>query len=173
MAHENGTANSHRTSVWKWFMPPNKVTHEGHICCLLIWYIIQKKPLLGLPCYLFILFRVPILSSATLRQWWAYLGLHGSSSSRHLGKNLTSVKVTLLRTRLLDKKGDTSALETQLLSFLHENMAASCGADRNLTVLYMIQICVYVTLKRGLGQPCNECLLSIHNVWSPNSKKEK
>lgn len=117
-------------------MAPNKITHDGHICCLLIWYIIQNNTLLGLTCYLFTRlgcqFSPQLYCSSGAKLWWAHLALHGSSSSRHLGKNLTSVKVTLLRTRLLDK-GDTSALETQLLSFLQKNTAASCDADRNLT----------------------------------------
>lgn len=97
----------------------------------------KKNPSLGLTCYLShclgCQFSPQLYCSSGAKLWWAYLALHGSSSSRHLGKNLTSVKATLVRTRLLDKEGDTSALETQLLSFLHENTAASYGADRNLT----------------------------------------
>lgn len=119
-------------------MAPNKITHEGHVCCLLIWYIIQKKihrwvlRVIYSHC-LGCQFSPQLYCSSGAKLWWAYLALHGSSSSRHLGKNLTSVKVTLVRTRLLDKEGDTSAPETQLLSFLHENTAVSYGADRNLT----------------------------------------
>lgn len=82
-------------------------------------------------------FSPQLYCSSGAKLWWAYQALHGSSSSRHLGKNLTSVKVTLVRTRLLDKEGDTSALETQL-SFLHENTAASYGADRNLRSVSML-----------------------------------
>lgn len=80
------------------------------------------------------------------------LALHINSSSRHLGQNLTSLKLTLFRIRLY-KEGNVCALVTQCLPSIQESWHKEHHGGHTGTSV-MAMVCMpdtnsYATLKRA------------------------